>query len=81
MPPVSGSAAAISASDRAPHSVTMPPATHRAIISPGFGTFCAIPAGERKMPDPIVMPTTSATELHNPSVRGSLSSPVSMADG
>src|SRR5262249_13427462 len=31
-----------------------------------------MPAGDRKMPDPIVMPTTRATELHSPSVRGSL---------
>jgi hypothetical protein len=33
------------------------------------------------MPDPMVMPTTSATELHRPSVRGSLSGEeLSMAD-
>ena len=30
-----------------------------------------MPAGERKMPEPIVMPMTSATELQRPSVRGS----------
>ena len=36
----------------------------------GSGTFCAMPAGDRKMPEPIVMPMTSATELQRPSVRG-----------
>src|SRR5262245_3053514 len=73
MPPVSGSAAATSASDSAPQSVMIPPTTHRATTSPGCGTFWAIPAGDRKMPDPIVIPTTSATELQRPSVRGNLS--------
>src|SRR5690349_24470146 len=35
-----------------------------------------MPAGERKIPDPIVIPTTSATELQRPSVRGSFSAGV-----
>ena len=52
-----------------------PPITHSAIISVGLGTFCAIPAGERKIPEPIVMPMTSATELQRPRVRGSLPAP------
>ena len=43
-----------------------------ASIASGLGTFWAMPAGERKMPEPIVMPTTSATELQKPSVRGRL---------
>ena len=29
-----------------------------------------MPAGDRKMPEPMVMPMTSATELHRPRVRG-----------
>jgi hypothetical protein len=29
-----------------------------------------MPAGERKIPEPIVMPITRATELQRPSVRG-----------
>jgi hypothetical protein len=33
-------------------------------------------AGVRKIPDPIVMPTTSATELHNPRVRVSFGAAV-----
>src|SRR5438094_7066549 len=48
----------------------MPPTTQSAIISSGLGTFWAIPAGDRKMPEPIVMPITSATELQSPSRRG-----------
>ena len=32
-----------------------------------------IAAGVRKMPEPIVIPMTRATELHRPSVRGSFS--------
>src|SRR5262249_48431020 len=36
----------------------------------GSGTFCAIPAGERQMPEPSAIPTTSATPLQRPSVRG-----------
>ena len=43
---------------------------YSAIISSGLGTFCAIPAGDRNMPEPIVMPITSATELQSPSRRG-----------
>ena len=70
MPPVSGSAAAISARERAPHNVMAPPATHRPIITKGLGAWREIPAGDRKIPEPMVMPTTSATELHSPSVRG-----------
>src|SRR5262245_13027411 len=49
-----------------------PPMIQSSSISRGSGTFWAIPAGERKMPEPIVIPTTSATELHSPRVRGSL---------
>ena len=48
------------------------PPVNRAAASMGSGTFWAIPAGERKIPEPIVIPTTSATELQSPSVRGSL---------
>ena len=33
------------------------------------------------MPEPMVMPTTSATELHNPSVRGSRPSGCDVAIG
>ncbi|OFW13193.1 MAG: hypothetical protein A3F69_00245 [Acidobacteria bacterium RIFCSPLOWO2_12_FULL_66_10] len=70
MPPVSGSAAATSASESAPHSVIAPPTTHRPSITSGSGACRAIPAGDRKMPEPIVMPTTSATELQGPRVLG-----------
>ncbi len=66
-------AAASSASDSAPHSVIRPPTTHNASMSVGSGTFCAMPAGDRKIPEPMVIPTTSATELQRPSVRGSRS--------
>ena len=44
--------------------------TQSASTSVGLGTFWAMPAGERKMPEPIVMPMTSATELQRPRVRG-----------
>jgi hypothetical protein len=73
MPPVSGKAAASSPSESAPHSVTAPPRIQSPIISIGLGTFCAMPAGARKMPEPIVMPTTRATELQSPRVLGSFS--------
>src|SRR5580704_6133061 len=42
-------------------------------MSNGLGTRRAIPAGDRKMPDPIVIPTTIATELQMPSLRGNRS--------
>jgi hypothetical protein len=49
----------------------MPPATHTAIIGSGPGSLSAIPAGDRKIPDPIVDPITTAVALHTPSLRWS----------
>ncbi len=38
-----------------------------------------MPAGDRKMPEPIVIPMTNATELQSPNVRGSLVGVVEVA--
>jgi hypothetical protein len=54
----------------------MPPAIHTPNKGKGPGSFLAIPAGVRKIPDPIVMPMTTATALHRPSRRGSASAGV-----
>ena len=71
MPPVCGKAPATSASVSAPHSATMPPAIQTPNSGSGPGSRRAIPAGVRKMPEPIVMPMTTAIALHSPSRRGS----------
>jgi hypothetical protein len=55
-----------------------PPTTQSSSMSVGSGTFCAMPAGDRKMPEPIVMPITSATELQRPNVRGNRSGDVAL---
>src|SRR5579863_1796482 len=70
-PPVSGKAPAISASVSAPQRANSPPIAHTASMGPGPGNRVAIPAGERKIPDPIVEPTSTATALHRPSRRTS----------
>lgn len=69
MPPVAGNAPAISASVRAPQSAKQPPVTQTRMSGSGPGSFCAIPAGDRKMPDPIVDPTSTAMVLSSPSWR------------
>ena len=62
-----GSDPANSAIDKAPHNVMAPPSSQTLIISIGSGTRVAMTAGVRKMPDPIVMPTTMPMELQRPS--------------
>src|SRR5215212_125356 len=47
-----------------------PPSTHTPSITHGSGSSRAIPTGVRKMPEPMVIPTTSPTELHKPRVLG-----------
>src|SRR5256712_443207 len=73
MPPERGNSAASSAYVSAPHSVTPPPSTQASRNSGTSSTRCAIDAGVRKMPLPIVEPTTTATALHRPRRRGSRS--------
>src|SRR5256886_5890075 len=73
MPPERGNSAASSAYVSAPHSVTTPPSTQLSRNSGTSSTRCAIDAGVRKMPLPIVEPTTTATALHRPRRRGSRS--------
>src|SRR3989441_2507916 len=73
MPPERGNSAASSAYVSAPHSVTAPPSTQLSRNSGTSSTRCAIAAGVRKMPLPIVEPTTMATALHRPRRRGSRS--------
>jgi hypothetical protein len=50
----------------------MPPAAHKPSTTSGSGTLAATPAGDRKIPEPIVMPMTIAAALQIPSVRGSV---------
>ena len=69
MPPVCGSALATSAMVSAPQRANSPPATHTAIIGSGPGSLAAMPAGDLKMPDPMVDPMTTATALQTPSLR------------
>src|SRR5256885_12918402 len=73
MPPERGNSAASSAYVSAPHSVTAPPSTQLRRDSGTSSTGCAIAAGVRKIPLPIVEPTTTATALHRPRRRGSRS--------
>src|SRR5687768_4224691 len=70
-PPVRGKAPATSAMVSAPQSAKIPPMTQIERKGSGPGSLSAIPAGERKMPEPIVEPTRTATALHKPSRRGS----------
>ena len=72
MPPVSGMAADSSAKASAPHSTMRPPRIHTPIMKTGSGTRAAMPAGERKMPPPMVMPMTRPMELQSPSRRSSV---------
>jgi hypothetical protein len=69
-------AAASSASERAPQTVITPPAAHKPNTTSGAATLAATPAGDRKIPEPIVMPTTIAAALQIPSVRGSVAEAV-----
>jgi hypothetical protein len=71
--PERGSAAASSATVSAPVSAMVPPSTHASITAPGTPRIPAVPAGTRKMPLPMVMPTNTAPALHNPSRRCSRS--------
>src|SRR5215207_6848899 len=71
MPPVFGRALATSASESAPHIASIPPTTHTASMAPGPGNLFAMPAGDRKIPDPMVIPTTIETALHSPRRLGS----------
>src|SRR5207249_9013491 len=81
MPPERGNSAASSAYVSAPHSVTAPPSTQLRRNSGTSSTRCAIAAGVRKMPLPIVEPTSTATALHRPSRRLSRSPQRSTATG
>src|SRR5579862_8758365 len=73
MPPVRGNAEATSAKVSAPQSARMPPTTHTAINAVGVGSRFAIAAGERKMPEPMVVPTTTTSASTRPIRRGSAS--------
>src|SRR5580765_1398539 len=66
MPPVYGSAPATSASVSAPQSARTPPMTHTIASGSGPGSLSAIEAGDLKMPEPMVVPMTTATALQRP---------------
>ena len=80
MPPVCGSALATSASVSAPQSAKMPPITQTESIGMGPGSLSAMPAGERKMPEPMVEPITTAMAVHSPMRRWSVGSTVNTGD-
>src|SRR5664280_2793163 len=69
IPPVFGRALATSASVSAPQIAKSPPAAHTHSMGSGPGSFAAMSAGERKIPEPIVEPMTTATALQSPRVR------------
>ena len=54
IPPVAGNSPDSSARVSAPQSAKSPPATHTAMRGSGPGSLSAIPAGERKIPEPMV---------------------------
>src|ERR1700723_946477 len=70
-PPVSGKAPAISASVSAPQRANRPPIAQTASMGPGPGNRAAMPAGDRKIPEPMVDPTSTATALQRPRRRTS----------
>ncbi len=65
-PPERGNAAASSAYVSAPHNTTTAPTTHASRNRGTSSMRCATLAGVRKMPLPIVEPTSTATALHRP---------------
>src|SRR5881396_1978390 len=78
-PPERGNSAASSAYVRAPHNASNPPSTHTPNIGSGVGTRSAMTAGVRKIPPPMVDPTSTATALQKPRRRGSRSPQRSVA--
>src|SRR2546426_11915960 len=68
-PPERGNAAASSEYVSAPHSTTIAPTTQARRNSGTSSMRWATLAGVRKMPLPIVEPTSTATALHRPSRR------------
>src|SRR5256885_5236800 len=80
-PPERGNIAASSAYVSAPHNASSPPTPHTKSISTGSGARPAITAGVRKIPPPMVEPTSTATALHSPSRRGRRSPQRSVRDG
>src|SRR6476469_5980887 len=57
-----------------------PPASHTASISIGSGTRDATTPGDRKMPEPIVMPTTSPIVCQKPSRLANVGWPVACVE-
>src|ERR1700728_593066 len=63
-PPASGSAAPSSAQDNAPHSVNRPAVSHARKTMPTEPPAAAIALVTRKIPVPIIVPTTIAEAAH-----------------
>src|SRR5215472_42409 len=70
MPPVCGSADDTSARVSAPHRASTPPTIQTAIKADGEGRRFAIAAGDRNIPEPIVVPTTTMRASKRPMRRG-----------
>lgn len=58
--PVPGYIDPSSAKDRAPNSVRSPPSTHTHSTGPSESTWAAMELGSRKIPEPMIVPTTTA---------------------
>src|SRR3974390_3336670 len=58
-PPVAGKALESSETESAPHKANSPPRNHTESMGKAPGTWPAISAGERKMPEPMVDPMTT----------------------
>src|SRR5581483_7468937 len=70
-PPERGNSVPISAYVIAPQSTNAPPKPHARSMSPGVGSCCATPRGPRKMPTPIMEPTTTLAAARSPRSRRS----------
>jgi hypothetical protein len=70
-PPASGIIAPSSAYVSAPASATTPPSAHTRKTAPAVGSAFAVSAGVKKMPLPMIPPTTSSAAEKSPSSRRS----------
>ena len=73
MPPIRGNFAGQLGVGQGPADRDSPPITHARRRGPGSCICWATSAGTRKIPLPIVDPTTTATALQRPNRRGSRS--------
>ena len=70
-PPLLGNRTPSSAAARPPARLRIPPTVHAAIMSAADGRCSATEAGARKIPEPMIRPTTRARASHIPMTRRS----------